>query len=413
MSQTLSITAAPSGVSTPAELTPIKRRPGIDFSLTGLVYCLMMLVIGIAAMNGQVSLLFGVFGLMIGVMLVSGVICRMVLRRLKVKRELPEFFVVGRPATVVYYFKNQKYFWPSLSVTLSELDGAEAFTRQVRAYLLHAAAGVTAKVPVEVMPKRRGQHQMGAYQLSTSFPFGFIKRAVQKREADTMLVCPPLGHVSPQLLALCRADRRIEGPLRPRQGGQDEFYGVKEHRAGDNPKLIYWRRSARTPGVLVAKEMSQVAPPRLMLLIDNHLPRVTSENQAAIEKSLAMAASLANVALDVGLEVGLCSWDGDGWQVLAPQAGKRQRREIMSALAQLPRNSAADAGSLMTAAATLVKPGISAIVFTPQSMQTSLADRLRGAFIVVAAESRTAAAWFSFDASVDFGKCSPIERGDG
>jgi len=67
----------------------------------------------------------------------------------------------------------------------------------------------------------------------------------------------------------------------------------------------------------------------------------------------------------------------------------------------------------MTAAATLVKPGISAIVFTPQSMQTSLADRLRGAFIVVAAESRTAAAWFSFDASVDFGKCSPIERGDG
>ena len=54
--------------------------------------------------------------------------------------------------------------------------------------------------------------------------------------------------------------------MKPRRGGSDEFYGVKEFRTGENPRWIYWRRSART-GTLVSKEMSQVAPPRLLVLV--------------------------------------------------------------------------------------------------------------------------------------------------
>ena len=56
-------------------VTPVRRRPSIDFSLTGVVYVAMMLFMGLAAMNSQANLLFGVFGLMIGILLVSGVIC--------------------------------------------------------------------------------------------------------------------------------------------------------------------------------------------------------------------------------------------------------------------------------------------------------------------------------------------------
>ena len=62
--------------------------------------------------------------------------------------------------------------------------------------------------------------------------------------------------------------------MRPRRGGQDEFYGVKEYRTGENPRHIYWRRSART-GVLVAKEMTQVSPPKLLLLVDTNVDNAT------------------------------------------------------------------------------------------------------------------------------------------
>src|SRR5512133_2219065 len=100
----------------PATATVMHRKPRLDFSITGLVYCSMMMFMGLAAMNSQASLLFGVFGLMIGILLVSGFISKMVLRRLAIHRLLPELAVVGQPTTVTYEFTNAKRYWPSLSI---------------------------------------------------------------------------------------------------------------------------------------------------------------------------------------------------------------------------------------------------------------------------------------------------------
>ena len=76
-----------------------KRKPSLDFSVTGLIYTSMMLFMGLAAINSQANLLFGVFGLMIGVLVIAGVISRIVLRKLDVKRVFPDYVVVGEPAT--------------------------------------------------------------------------------------------------------------------------------------------------------------------------------------------------------------------------------------------------------------------------------------------------------------------------
>src|SRR5437763_16955261 len=99
--------------------TPVRHRPSLDFSLTGLVYISMMLFMGLAAINSQANLLFGVFGLMIGILLVSGIISRWVLRGLTLNRALPEHGVVGQPITVTYEFRNAKRFWPGLAVTVA------------------------------------------------------------------------------------------------------------------------------------------------------------------------------------------------------------------------------------------------------------------------------------------------------
>ena len=186
----------------PSTATPVRRRPSLDFSVTGLIYTTMMLFMGLAAINSQASLLFAVFGLMIGVLLISGVISRMVLRKLEIRRHVPEFAVVGQPTTIQYEFINHKRFWPSLSVTVGELSGSEAFTKQPQAYLLHAAARTRATVPMQIIPKRRGLHHFDRYQLSTSFPFGFIKRAYTQQQAEAILIHPPLAEVDQKLLSM-------------------------------------------------------------------------------------------------------------------------------------------------------------------------------------------------------------------
>src|SRR5438552_18836735 len=98
----------------------------------------------------------------------------------------------------------------------------------------------------------------------------------------------------------------------PRRGGVDEFYSLKEFHTGENPRYIYWRRSAHT-GTLVAKEMTHVSPPRLLLLVDTHAPQNrTLDEQSAVEKTIAMAASIVNHATDQRLPVGPVAWQ-DNW----------------------------------------------------------------------------------------------------
>ena len=62
--------------------TPVHLKPGFDFSLTGLVYSAIMMFMGLAAVNLQASLLFGVFGLMIGILLVSSYISNKLYHRI-------------------------------------------------------------------------------------------------------------------------------------------------------------------------------------------------------------------------------------------------------------------------------------------------------------------------------------------
>ena len=79
----------------------VHRRPSLDFSLVGLVYSCMMMFMGLAAINSGANLLYGVFGLMIGVLLVAGILSKRVLRRLSVHRVLPDHLQVRQRQTIL------------------------------------------------------------------------------------------------------------------------------------------------------------------------------------------------------------------------------------------------------------------------------------------------------------------------
>ena len=450
-----------------ARFTPVRRRPAFDLSLTGLIYAMLMMFMGLAAVNTQASLLFAVFGLMIGVLLVSVSISRVTLKRVRVVREMPEAGTVGQPLTITYHFENAKRFWPTISLTLSEMEGAEGFTRQPQAYLLHAAARTEVAVPVVLVPKRRGVYTLGRVQVSTSFPFGFIKRAVERAPADpaaagatpapvgepagpgggrrrhrwwrdvaglaadTLVVYPPVGRVDPRMLALCQPAETSGSTLRPRRGGSDELYGLKEYQAGESPRLIHWRRSART-GVLVTREMTQVSPPRLLLLVDTRRGDDSRAAYALVEEAIAMAASVANSALEQGLSVGAFGWVGratdpagpvdgggdgglggaghHGWHGVPPTRGKRQRRDLMTLLARLPSNASHGAAELLDRCRELLESGTTPVLFTPNADPHVPTDRLRGALVTLTAGSVQARAWFRFPTGTDFDRSLPANQ---
>jgi uncharacterized protein (DUF58 family) len=392
------------------QLAPTRRRPSTDFSLAGLVYCAMVLFMGLAAVNTQANLLFGVFGLMIGIMGVSWVAGRAVVRQLAIRREIPTHLVVGVPTTIYYHLTNQKRYWPSLSVSITELDGVRGFKRPPQGYMLHAAPRMTATAPAEIIPARRGVYEFDRVQLATSFPFGFIRRARVAHHKDVLLVFPAVAQVERRLLTLCQSADSTGESLRPRPGGTDEFYGVRQYRGGDSPRWIHWRRSART-GVLVTREMTRVAPPRLVIAIDTFSPsqHSSSEEIAQLERAIAMAASLASAALEDGLEVGICGWSGEPINV-EPGRGKQHREDALTLLARLPANHVYRFDELLASAQRMVRSSATVVLVTPADVQADLLVQSRGGVMVLSAAREDSRGWFQFPANVDFATCGPGEE---
>jgi uncharacterized protein (DUF58 family) len=247
------------------------------------------------------------------------------------------------------------------------------------------------------------------HQISTSFPFGFIKRALDRRSEDRLLIYPALGVVERKLLEMMKSAESSGPTMRPRRGGADEFYGLKEFRTGENPRYIYWRRSART-GTLVAKEMTHVSPPRLLLLVDTHAPaNRTIAEQAGVEKAIAMAASLVNHAIEQGVPVGLFAWS-DQWVGIAANRGKRHRRDLLTILAQLPLNTEHSTTELINASFALQESTTTTVLLTPRDVQLGLSDSARGGTVVISAANPQTNSWFKFEGAVDFARCAPPEQ---
>lgn len=387
--------------------TFVRLKPSVDISFTALLYFGATLFIGVAAMNSQTNLLFGVFGMMIGVLLVAGYISRFSVKKLFVNRGIPDHLVVGDPSTLSYSIRNGKRFWPSIAVSLGEIDGCEGFMTQPYGYLLHAPPSSSRLVTVPLMPKRRGIHELNCYQVSTSFPFGFVKRAVLCHERDPVVVFPALAQVDPAILLKCHSAENAGARMRPRKGGHDEFYGLREYRTGENPRLIHWKRSART-GDMVIREMTRVSPPRLLIVLDTYLG-YDGCTSADAERAIAVGASLASLALGRGYPVGLFAYSGDFLHVPADR-GKRHRRELLTQMAQLGRNISKSHEPLIDAAVGQLTPGTTLVLVTPAESGGGNGQRRKGRFVVLCTRDPETMRYFAFRPNIDFAHSMPVDQ---
>ena len=405
----------PKRTSPAAARTPVYRRPGLDFSLNGFVYSGIMLFMGVAAMNLQASLLFGVFGLMVGVLLSSGILSKRMLRRLELNRQLPEGAVVGQPTLIGYSLANRKRYWGAFAITVSELDGVQSLNRQPYAYVTHVPAARSADFTCEILPRRRGLATFDRYQLSSGFPFGFVKRAIVRQNREPMLVFPPIGTIDRSFLQRFRSAETHGTSMRPRLRGNDEFYGLREFRAGESQRNIYWKRSART-GTLVAREMTHAAPPRLVVVIDSYNPNADAARATEIERSIAQAATLIDAAIEAGLAIGLVASDGADWHHIAPSRGKQHQRVLLTLLAKLPSGTVQqtrDGEAALEFAAGVTTDALTTLVLMTGGPATSTIGRggrrWSAPVMSIGCVSPEAQAWFHFDASIDFKNIAPLE----
>lgn len=314
------------------------RRPSIRLRLTlaGWAFLGTTALVAVVAINSRLALVLILFGGMMGALYVSMVLSRRMVWVLQVRRAPPPRARQFEPVRLEYVLRSPQGGGSSLALRVEELPAGRHAAPP--ACCPHLPSRQAARAACRLIPQRRGRIRLEALKVSTVFPFGLVAASRRFEQAGSLIVWPARGRLRGSLLAEGAVESSPAGPSLA-AGGQDEFYGVREYRAGDNPRWIHWRRSAGRPEPVV-REMSRPRPLTLWVVMDTHLGDGTPAARAARERTIRFVATLLEDALWRGHPAGLILAYADGPAVIRPSDRLGQRDRLLDALADVDDNVA-------------------------------------------------------------------------
>lgn len=316
--------------------------------LPGILYVVLTLLVGLAAVNRQNNLLFWVLGVMLAGLLISGLVSGVMMQSLQVRRLVTGNGVVGEPLTVRYAVTNRSRVFPAFDVHLEELPaegrrGWPRFMAPARAWVMHLGPRETVHGDAVFWPRRRGEIRFDRLRISTTFPFGLIKKSITVLQPQRTLIYPPLYELRRDVLSDLAPHGLSGAKISPHTGAGDDYYGMREFRPGDQLRQIAWKRTACLDQ-LVCLERTRPTPPRLRVVVNLTVPTdrlaVADDDgghgaaRRLEELAISLAASIVHAADLKGYEVGL-SLPGTGEPLLLIRRGYWHRAKIMAALARI------------------------------------------------------------------------------
>lgn len=276
-----------------------RRMPrSLRFTREGRVFVLVTLGVGAAAVNTGNNLLYLVLGLLLSLIVLSGILSEVVLRGLRVERRLPRRAFAGQPCLIELAVENRKGRAPSYSVELEDVAPDEPTDR--RCYFLKIAAGREQVGAYPRVPARRGPLRLTEVVVRTRFPFGLFEKSRTLDIEDELLVFPALSHEARRALDLGRTGPDV---ATARRGSGVEVSGLRDYRDGDEARAIHWRRTAAL-GRVVVRERHLDAARRLTLVVDEARPDAPdAEWDLRFERMLSTVATAAAHALEEGAGV--------------------------------------------------------------------------------------------------------------
>ena len=309
-------------------LRPPRR---LSFTREGKYFVGITFGVGFAAINTGNNLLYLLLGMMLSLIIASGVMSEMSLRGLEVGRVPPGRVHAKRPFLMGIGLKNGKRRLPSFSVEVEDLLGDRALDK--KCYFLKLPAGRLQHTSYRHTFLRRGRYTFTAFRLSTKFPFALFRKSRVVALETEVIVYPqlvPVPHASAPR-ALVMGDE-----ARGRSGRRGEFGGLRAYREGDDPRDIHWGSTARK-GHMMVREYEDESARRVSIFLDNALPGGAACTDEALtdglERAVSVAASLVADYLERGYAVRLVT---RGESHAAWALGTVQLPRLLKELALLP-----------------------------------------------------------------------------
>jgi len=269
----------------------------LRFTREGWLFSLLSLSIGLIAVNTGHNLFYLVFGLLLGMVIVSGMLSERVLRGIRVERHLPAEVTARIPFAVVLEVKNPHS--NRISYSLNVRDGASFHPRQTLGYIPSLPPGESRVFHYLAQVERRGCYQFGPVQLVTRFPFGLFEkiRIIPLRQS---FIAYPGDRETSSIRALASGREQI-GNKKCRWG--EEILGLRPADLEDDHRLIHWRTTARMGQLMVKEFVEETEQPR-PVFFDNR-----GKDGEGFEQAVEVAASLLRLLVGRGVPITFSTWE--------------------------------------------------------------------------------------------------------
>ncbi len=238
----------------------------LKFTREGKFFVGITFGVGFAALNTANNLLYLLLGLLLALIVVSGVMSEMSLRDLTVVRRLPLRAQVGRSHLVEIEVFNHKSRVPSYAIEVEDLRAGQPADK--RCFFLKISPKSAQIAAYRRTPSKRGRDQHVGFRIATRFPFGLFEKSREVPSEGDLVIYPA---VDPVRLPIARQGKQqgLAGSMG--RGAGEEFLGVKLHRDGEDPRDIHWRKTAAI-GQLVGRERAREARPDVTMTLDVYKP---------------------------------------------------------------------------------------------------------------------------------------------
>ncbi|XXX76211.1 DUF58 domain-containing protein [Sorangium sp. So ce134] len=260
----------------------------LKFTREGKYYLGITLGVGFAAINTGNNLLYLLLGMLLSLIVVSGVMSDLSLRHLTVTRRLPARAQVGRAHLVEIEVYNHKKRVPSYAIEVEDLRAGQPADK--RCFFLKISPSSAQVAAYRRTPAKRGRDRHTGFRIATRFPFGLFEKSREVEAEGDLIIYPA---VDPVRLPVEDAGRREGGASLSGRGGGDETFGLRPMRDGDDPRDIYWKKSTMRDQ-LVLRERTRETRPDVQIVVDAVRPAGDGDGFAQLfERRIREAASRA------------------------------------------------------------------------------------------------------------------------
>ena len=316
--------------------------------------------VGFAAINTGNNLLYLLLGMLLSLIIVSGVLSELSLRHLTVVRRLPPRAQVSRAHLVEIEVYNHKKRIPSYAIEIEDLRAGQPADK--RCFFLKISPRSAQVAAYRRTPARRGRDRHVGFRVATRFPFGLFEKSREITAEGDLIIYPAVDSVR---LPTDLTGQRMGGHGAIGRGQGDEIISVRPMREGDDPRDIYWRKSTLVDQV-VLRERARETRRDVEYWIDAIHPGPAPEEDwsARFERRIRDVASRAVAHLKRGDGVTLRTTSGE--RVRAdPAAGADPVLRFLALLEAIPPRGTPPTAEPVIVSISRGEPAVARVAVAP------------------------------------------------